>query len=93
MSIEEFINNGYAIITALAAVIIFVFQYVKNYNERYKQYASDLYREDNQTAQITSAILLRSYLTPQWLGLNRFYVKSTLNLIAAILRHTQNGNL
>ena len=93
MNIEEFINNGYAIITALAAVIIFVFQYVKNYNERYKQYASDLYREDNQTAQITSAILLRSYLTPQWLGLNRFYVKSTLNLIAAILRHTQNGNL
>ena len=91
--VVEFINNGYAIVTIIAAIIIFVFQYIKNYNERYKKYASDLYREDNQTAQITSAILLRSYLTPKWFGLNSSYAKSTLNLIAAILRHTMNGNL
>lgn len=90
---EELIQSGYAIITTLAAIAVFVFQYIKNNNERYKQYASDLYREDNQTAQITSAILLRSYLTPKLFGLNRSYVKSTLNLIAAILRHSANGNL
>jgi uncharacterized protein YjbI with pentapeptide repeats len=89
----EIITNGYAIVTVLAAIVIFIFQYIRNYNERYKQYASDLYREDNQTAQITSAILLRSYLTPNWFGLNWSYVKSTLNLIAAILRHSVNGNL
>ena len=93
MDFIGFISNGYTIVTALAAVAIFIFQYIKNNNDRYKQYASDLYREDNQTAQITSAILLRSYLTPKWMGLNRAYVKSTLNLIAAILRHSINGNL
>lgn len=89
----EIISNGYVIITVVAAVFVFVFQHIKYTNERYKQYASDLYREDNQTAQITSAILLRSYLTPKWFGLSRAYVKSTLNLIAAILRHTNNGNM
>lgn len=89
----EFISNGYAIVTVVGAAVIFIFQYIKNYNERYKQYASDLYREDNQTAQITSAILLRSYLSPNWFKLNLSYVKSTLNLIAAILRNTSNGNL
>ena len=89
----SFISNGYTIVTIVGAAVVFVFQRIKTDNERFKQYASDLYREDNQTAQITSAILLRSYLTPKWLGLNFSYVKSTLNLIAAILRHTQNGNL
>lgn len=93
MNIQEFISNGYAIITAVAAAVIFIFQHIKNNNERYKQYASDLYREDNPTAQITSAILLRSYLSPRRLPWNRSYIKSTLNLIAAILRHTHNGNL
>ena len=89
----EFISNTYTITTIVIAVMVFGFQYIKTKNERFKRYASDLYREDNQTAQITSAILLRSYLSSRWGILSGSYVKSTLNLIAAILRHTQNGNL
>ena len=59
MPIEDFFEFEHTIITIIAAIAVFAYQHFKHKNERFKQYASDLYREDNQTAQITSAILLR----------------------------------
>jgi hypothetical protein len=41
------------IITSVSSATVFIYQHIKHKNERYKQYASDLYREDNETAQIT----------------------------------------
>ena len=38
-------RNGYTIVTVIGAVVIFIYQRIKNDNERYKQYASDLYPE------------------------------------------------
>lgn len=81
------------IITSVSSATVFIYQHIKHKNERYKQYASDLYREDNETAQITSAILLRSYLGTRKVWSDNSYSKNTLNLIAAILRHSPNGNL
>lgn len=86
----DLILNEYTIITIVATVIIFVYQHFKHKRSRYNQCARDLYREDNHTAQLTSAILLRSYLKPRRFG--RIYVKDTLNLIVAILRSIPNGN-
>ena len=72
---------------------IFIYQGIKSRNERFKQYATDLYKENNPTAQITSAILLRSYLRPLLYIFKNPYEKGTLNLIVAILRHIPNGPL
>lgn len=92
MPIEDFFEFEHTIITIIAAIAVFAYQHFKHKNERFKQYASDLYREDNQTAQITSAILLREYLAPIFPLPGNFYKKNTLNLIVAILRNTKNGN-
>lgn len=91
--LEEWVVGMYSITTVIIAIVVFIYQNKKYRNERYKQYASDLYREDNPTAQITSAILLRSYLKPKLFGFSKSYAKDTLNLIAALLRHTPSGNL
>ena len=87
------ISKVYAVITGFASATVFIYQHIKHKKEQFKQYAKDLYREDNETAQITSAILLRSYLDSRAILLRNPYTKKTLNLIAAILRHIPNGNL
>lgn len=89
----EDLLNYYAIITIVASIAIFIYQNIKYRNERFKQYAIDLYKENNTTAQITSAILLRTYLKPILYIFKNPYEKDTLNLIVAILRHIPNGVL
>ena len=84
-------KDTYAIVTIVASIVIFIYQNIKSKNERFKQYARDLYKENNTTAQITSAILLRSYLRPIFNTFKNPYEKDTLNLIVAILRHIPNG--
>ena len=91
--LESYMESAYAIITIIASVVIFIYQNIKSRNERFKQYACDLYKEGNTTAQITSAILLRSYLRPIFYVFKNPYEKDTLNLIVAILRHIPNGSL
>lgn len=89
----ELISNIYSITTIIGAVAIFIYQRNKSMNDRFKQYAMDLYKEDNLTAQITSAILLRSYLRPIYHLFTNPYKRDATNLIVAILRHIPNGNL
>ena len=89
----KLLESWYTIITIIASIAIFIYQSIKSRNERFKQYATDLYKEDNPTAQITSAILLRSYLRPILYIFKNPYEKDTLNLIVAILRHIPNGPL
>lgn len=96
MDIEQIIkllSNSYTIITIIGAIAIFFYQRNKIRDERFKQYAQNLHREDNPTAQITSAILLRSYLRSKFGWLKNSYKRDTINLIVAILRHIPNGNL
>lgn len=88
----NFVLNSYTLITIVGAVAIFFYQKNKLRSDRFKQYASDLYKEDNQTAQITSAILLRAYLRRIYFFFPNPYEKDTINLIVAILRHITNGN-
>jgi len=90
---SNYFESAYAIITIIASIVVFIYQNIKSRNERFKQYANDLYKEDNTTAQITSAILLRSYLRPIFNLFKNPYEKDTLNLIVAILRHIPNGAL
>lgn len=75
-----------AIVTILAGVIVYLFERLRNRNSRFDKCSSDLY-SDNETAQITSAILLRSFLK------YRTYRADALNLISALLRVLPNGNL
>lgn len=75
-----------AIVTILAGVIVYLFERLRNRNSRFDKCSSDLYSE-NETAQITSAILLRSFLK------YRSYREDALNLISALLRVLPNGNL
>lgn len=75
-----------AIVTILAGVIVYLFERLRNRNSRFDKCSSDLYSE-NETAQITSAILLRSFLK------YRSYRADALNLISALLRVLPNGNL
>ena len=75
-----------AIITILAGIIVYLFERLRNRNSRFDKCSSDLY-SDNETAQITSAILLRSFLH------YRTYRTDALNLISALLRVLPNGNL
>ena len=93
LRLSNYLESGYAIITIVASIAIFIYQSIKLRNERFKQYAIDLYKENNPTAQITSAILLRTYLRPIFQIFKNPYEKDTLNLIVAILRHVPNGPL
>lgn len=93
LRLSNYLESGYAIITIVASIAIFIYQSIKLRNERFKQYAIDLYKENNPTAQITSAILLRTYLRPIFKIFKNPYEKDTLNLIVAILRHVPNGPL
>ena len=93
LELSNYLESGYAVITIVASIAIFIYQSIKLKNERFKQYAIDLYKENNTTAQITSAILLRTYLKPIFHIFKDPYEKDTLNLIVAILRHIPNGPL
>lgn len=75
-----------AIITIIAGVIVYIFERYRTLNSRYDKCSSDLY-SDNETAQITSAILLRSFLR------RRAFRNNAVNLISALLRVLPNGNL
>lgn len=75
-----------ALITAIAGVIVYFFQRRQNLNNRFNRCANTLH-ENNEEAQITAAILLRSFLT------KRYYRRDSINLISALLRVIPYGNL
>lgn len=75
-----------AVITIVAGVIVYLFQRRQNLNNRFNSCATSLH-ENNEEAQISSAILLRSFLT------KKYYKRDTLNLISALLRVIPYGNL
>lgn len=75
-----------ALITMLASIVVALFEWYRNLNNRFAKCSEDLH-SNNPNAQIASAILLRSFLK------NIFHKKDTLNLISALLRVTPNGNL
>ena len=70
----------------LAAAIVFVYQWLKHMTERFVAYADNL-KSDNEVSQITSAILLRSFLR------NFLYRRDALNVIISLLRVLERGHL
>ena len=80
------VQTTIAIISLIAGVIVYLFQRIQNRNNRFNQCTSSL-QTGTEEAQITSAILLRSFL-----GFPS-YKNDALNLIIALLRVTSYGNL
>ena len=74
------------VITLIAGVIVYFFQRRQYLNQRFNDCATTL-RANNEEAKITSAILLRSFLT------RRYYTKDSIHLISALLREVPYGNL
>lgn len=74
------------LISILAAAIVFVYQWFKHLSERFICYADNM-NSSNEVSQITSAILLRSYLR------NFFYRRDALHIIISLLRVLEKGPL
>lgn len=73
-------------IPTVAAIVVFIYQRIKHNEENFIRITSDLH-SDNHINQITSAILLRTFLSM------RHYRKKALNVIVALLRVLPSGNL
>lgn len=74
------------LIPAIAAGVVFFYQKINHNQNNFIRLTSDLHSE-NKINQITSAILLRTFLSKSR------YRKETLNVIVALLRVLPNGNL
>ena len=85
-TIAGLVSMTIALIGLITGFITSRFQRQRTENIRFDKCSSNLYSE-NETAQITSAILLRSFLK------EKGFRSKALNLITALLRVLPNGNL
>lgn len=69
-----------------ATAVVTLYQRIKHNEENFIRCTSDLHA-DNEIKQITSAILLRSFISM------KAYTKKTINVIVALLRVLPNGSL
>lgn len=79
---ESLFQGGWVIVSIVAAIFVYIYREIDRQTTKYQNCANDIH-SDNETVQVTAAILFRSFLEGRFFA--RFYRKDTKRLLIALL--------
>lgn len=81
-----------AIITLIAGAAAVIFEAIRTWNNRFDQCADKINKEDNEMAQLSSAVQLRYYIHRHYFFFFS-HSKEAISIICAALKHRKAGRL
>lgn len=86
----ESVSDTIAIISGIAAVVVFFFEFYRTWNSKFNDCAEKINNSGNRMAQLASAIQLRDYINKRFLFFS--HKKNALALVCSILKDNKKSS-